>query len=343
MEEKAEQNGKFGAFLDSLNIIKSCRSFHVPLWQCPHFLFPLMGLITIVSMLGTYFAASAKYVEDPQLVALIVIAVTTVIFVIGHFIIMGFSHIAEANRLKSEFVSIVSHQLRTPLTGLRWSINALDSGRYGALNDKQKEFFDIVHESTDRMLKLVNNLLDVSRVEAGKVKFEMIPLSLVKETEAVIEDVLPLARASGVDLKLKTEPDIPTVIADPVKIRIIIQNLTDNAVKYIKGGGTVSINIYKDGGSVVLKVSDTGVGIPQDEQKQIFQKFFRSQSILKHKTEGTGLGLFISKSYVDAMGGQMGFDSKIDVGTTFWFSLPICKEAERKCEPVVALKEQKIN
>lgn len=308
--------------LDELNIFKACKVYGVSIWQCPNFLFPLVGLITVVAMIGTYLIASAQIIE-PEVAALIVAAVTTVIFTLGHFIVIGFSKVAEANRLKSEFVSIVSHQLRTPLTGLRWSLNALMTGRYGLLNEKQNEFFEIIKESTERMLKLVNNLLDVSRVEANSIRLDKCPISLSISTGEVLEDLLPVARASNIDIKIVSDNGLPDVNADAIKLRIIIQNLLDNAIKYIKGSGRVDVKIYKEGSFVVWKVSDTGVGIPEEEKKQIFQKFFRSRSVLRQKTEGTGLGLFITKAYVEAMGGKMDFDSKVGHGTTFWFSVPI--------------------
>jgi signal transduction histidine kinase len=281
-----------------------------------------MGAVTIMAMLSTYILAQRELAEEPELVALVVIVVTTIVFVIGHFIIDGFTKVAELSRMKTEFVSITSHQLRTPLAGLRWSIESILSGKYGTLNQRQEEFFSIIKESADRMIKLVSDLLDVSRVETKEVVMHFTSVSFQQVIRDVVADVLPLAKASNVDIILNVPKDVRPVLADDLRLHIVVQNIIDNAVKYIVGKGTVTIELYEKDAEVTLKVSDTGAGIPEEDQQKIFQKFFRAENVKKLKTQGTGLGMFITRSYVLFMHGTLRMESAEGRGTTFWVSFP---------------------
>jgi signal transduction histidine kinase len=282
-----------------------------------------MGMVTIVAMLSTYLLAQRELAEEPELVALVVIVVTVIFFVTGHFIIDGFTRIAELSRMKSEFVSITSHQLRSPLAGLQWSIESILSGKYGALNQRQQDFFTIIKESTDRMIKLVSDLLDVSRVETKEVVIHFTKVSFQRVIQEVVADILPLAKASNVDIVLNVPKNIREVSADELRLRIVVQNIIDNAVKYIMGRGTVTVELYEKDNAVTLKVSDTGVGIPEQDQKKIFEKFFRAENVKKLKTQGTGLGMFITRSYVVFMRGTLRMESAEGRGTTFWISFPL--------------------
>jgi len=282
-----------------------------------------MGMVTIVAMLSTYLLAQRELAEEPELVALVVIVVTVIFFVTGHFIIDGFTRVAELSRMKSEFVSITSHQLRSPLAGLQWSIESILSGKYGALNQRQQDFFTIIKESTDRMIKLVSDLLDVSRVETKEVVIHFTNVSFQRVIQEVVADILPLAKASNVDIVLNVPKNIREVSADELRLRIVVQNIIDNAVKYIMGRGTVTVELYEKDNVVTLKVSDTGVGIPEQDQKKIFEKFFRAENVKKLKTQGTGLGMFITRSYVVFMRGTLRMESAEGRGTTFWISFPV--------------------
>ena len=208
MQEQVLQAKKCCAFFGKLNVFKTCRASGVPLWECPHFLFPIMGAVTIVAMLSAYIMAQRELVNEPELVALVVIIVTAIVFVLGYFIIDGFTRVAELSRMKTEFVSITSHQLRTPLAGLRWSTESILSGKYGTLNQRQEEFFSIIKESADRMIKLVSNLLDVSRVETKEIVMHFTKVSFQRVVQGVVADILPLAKASNVDIILNVSKDV---------------------------------------------------------------------------------------------------------------------------------------
>ncbi len=312
----------FKKILEQLNFITRCRKYHLSLWQCPNFLVVLIGVITISAMLGTFLIAT-RYTNQPEIVALIVIVVTTILTIINYFVIQGFEKLAEANQLKSEFVNIASHQLRTPLTSIKWVINLMMKTE--GLTEEQLEKLKTIKESNQRMTDLVNDLLNVSRVEQGKLGLRPEKISLKEVIQGLVEDYLPLAEASNINLSLKIAQDIPIISIDPQGIKVVLQNLIDNAVRYTKDKGQVKVSLERKKSVIRCQVQDDGVGIPLEDQGKIFQKFFRSRNIMKYQTQGTGLGLFISKSIIKASGGKIGFESQEGKGTTFWFEIPIKK------------------
>ena len=304
------------------NILAQCRKYGLSLWQCPQFLFLIMGLVIICSSLATY-AIGSKYIEDPLIVALIVLVLSAILFIIAAIITRSFERLAEANRMKSEFVSIVSHQLRSPLSNLKWVIELLMSGRISKVTPKQSEYFKILKENSERMEELVSDLLIVSRIEQGKLPPKKEWISLKNLIEKLIREIEVFAKASNVKIEFNSEKNLPQIFADPSQLKLVIENLLDNAVRYIKGKGKVKIKLEKRGKNLYFEIKDNGVGIPKTDQKYIFQKFFRSGNIMRQQTEGSGLGLYIAKSIINKTGGEIGFSSQEEKGSTFWFTLPI--------------------
>ena len=305
-----------------LNIFAQCKKFGLPLWQCPHFLFLVMGIIIIGSTLLTY-AIGSRYVEDPLMVALSVLMITGILFIIAVIITRSFERLAEANRMKSEFISVVSHQLRSPLSNLKWAMELLMSGRLGKIEEKQTEYFKILKENSARMGELVSDLLIVSRIETAQLPFKKQEFALDDLINALIKGFEPFAKASNVEIKFRPEKNLPRVLADPSQVRLVIENLLDNAVRYVKEKGEVEIRLEQKKNNFYFEIRDTGVGIPKEDQKYIFQKFFRSENILRYQTQGSGLGLYISKAIVERSGGKIGFKSQEGKGSTFWFTIPI--------------------
>lgn len=308
---------------NQLNVFKQCRQYNLPIWQCPNFLTIVMGIVTMIAMFGTYMIAN-HYSDEPEMAALTVIIVTVIVFIIGYFIVNSFNYLAEASRLKSEFVSIASHQLRTPLSALKWAMNIL-MGDASLSEEKRREYLEIIKMSNERMIKLVNDLLDVSRIEQGRIDLKPEKFSLVNLTKEIINEVRPLAQKNNIFLNLEAMENLPDAWADSSRIHLVIQNLLENAIKYTEAGGSVRVVFKKQGDYLRVEIIDNGVGIPLDEQGRVFQKFFRSDNAKKNQVEGTGLGLFIVKAIVEMSKGKVDFESKKNEGSTFWFVIPIAK------------------
>jgi len=281
-----------------------------------------MGIIIIGSTLTAY-AIGTRYIEEPELVALIVLLITAILFIIAAIITRSFERLAEASRMKSEFISVVSHQLRSPLSNLRWAIELLMSGRLGKIEEKQTEYFRILKENSGRMGELVSDLLIVSRIETATLPQKRKEISLEDLIKKLISEFEPFAQASNVEIEFKSEENLPKILANPSQIRLVVENLLDNAVRYIKDRGKVKMLLSRRGQNLYFEIEDNGVGIPKEDQKYIFQKFFRSENILRYQTQGSGLGLYISKAIIERSGGKIGFKSQEGVGSTFWFTLPI--------------------
>lgn len=312
----------FREILVQLNIPAQCKRYGLSLWQCPSFLFLIMGIIIIASALIAY-AIGARYIKDPEIVTLIILILTAILFIVSFIITQSFEKLAEASRMKSEFISVVSHQLRSPLSNLRWVIELLTSGRLGKIEEKQIDYFKILKENSSRMRELVSDLLTVSRIETATLSLKKKEFSLPDLINKLILEFKPFAKASNVEIEFKFQKDLPKAFADPNQIRQVLENLLDNAIRYIKNKGTVEILLESRGKNFYFEIKDNGVGIPKKDQKYIFQKFFRAENILKHQTQGTGLGLYISKAIVERSRGKIGFKSEENKGSTFWFTLPI--------------------
>lgn len=310
------------SFFSQLNIFNQCKKYGVSLWQCPQFLFLLMGLINIGSSLATWLIGN-RFIDSPEVVVLVVLFVTVVLFIIAFIITQSFDKLAQANRMKSEFVSIVSHQLRSPLSNLKWAIEFLMSGRIAPVGEKQLEYFKILKENSARMSDLVSDLLTVSRIETARLPFKRAEFSLGDLIQEIAKTFSPFARASNIEVNLSAPAGLPKIISDASQIRQAIENLLDNALRYSKEAGEIKIELEKRNGNLYLEIKDAGVGIPKNDQRYIFQKFFRSENVMKYQTQGSGLGLYISKAIIEKAGGKIGFKSQEGMGSTFWFILPI--------------------
>jgi len=315
----------FKSFFSNLNIVAQCKKHNLSLWQCPQFLFLVMGLIIIISSLFAY-AFGTRYIEDPLVVALIIHFLAGILLIIAVTISHSFERLAEASRLKSEFISIVSHQLRSPLSNLKWTTELLMSGKLGKIEEQQIEYFRIIKENSNRMHELVSDLLTVSRIESAKLPFKKQEFSMQELIKHLINEYRPLAAAYNVKVVFDENNDLPHVFSDPSHIRLVMENLLDNAVRYTKEKGKVKIKLSQKNNDIYFSIKDSGVGIPGKDKKYIFQKFFRSGNALKHQTKGSGLGLYISKSIIKKAKGEIGFHSVENQGSTFWFTLPLKKD-----------------
>jgi signal transduction histidine kinase len=316
-------NAFFRRLRADLDIPAQCKKYKVSLWACPNFLFLVMGFIIIVSILSTNIVAQ-RYSDDsdtgPYIVALIVLVVASILILIGHLIVASFTRMAEAGRAKAEFVSIISHQLRSPLTAMRWQLELLLKKEH---TEELRMYLRTVYSHNERMIRLVNDLLTANRIEDGRMVLQSSLSSLSEITQTSVEGFRQFANSSNLELVLKIPKTMPKSYFDESHMRWVIDNLIDNAIRYATPKTTVLIDVKRLPNKLRFTITNNGVGIAPGEEPYIFQKFFRADSMLRLRTEGNGLGLFIAKSIVTASGGHMGFESIPNKKTTFWFSLPI--------------------
>ena len=242
------------------------------------------------------------------------------------------THEVEVDRLKSEFVATVSHELRTPMTSIKGYVDILLMGAAGALNENQTHFLDIVRSNTDRLSVLVNDLLDISRIEAGRVSLALQPLDLREVADDVVSDVLRRSSEENkpMGLTLDAPPDLPRINGDLERVRQILANLVDNAYHYTPENGQITIHMQLVDGSVQVDVKDNGIGIDSVDSERIFERFFRGEHPMVLATPGTGLGLAIVKQLVTMHKGRIWMASKgiPGEGSMFSFTLPVYQAEE---------------
>ncbi|OGF25460.1 hypothetical protein A2331_05420 [Candidatus Falkowbacteria bacterium RIFOXYB2_FULL_34_18] len=235
----------------------------------------------------------------------------------------------EVDKMKSEFVSLASHQLRTPLTAIKLFTEMLSNKDTERLSEEQKEYIKAAHESTDRMAKLVNELLNISRLETGKLKIEPNPVNLITFIQDIIEETDALAKKHKCKiLFIKPEKNSITALIDPTLVRQVIHNLLMNAIRY--STDKITINLEEKIDNYQISIQDRGIGIPREIQGRIFEKFFRADNAQKITSTGSGLGLYLAKMITRAFGGKIWFKSKKGEGSTFFVSIP--KEGMKKEE-----------
>ena len=223
------------------------------------------------------------------------------------------------DRMKSEFISLASHQLRTPLTSIGWYIELLQN-EWTNLTTDQKEYVSQILGAHQRMVELVNSLLNVSRIELGRVKIDPKEISIADIISLPLENLKPQIERK----KLKLIERIPTltVSVDPDLVRMVLENILSNAVKYTTVNGTIELSVIADSRELQFSVHDTGLGIPRAQQGRVFEKLFRADNVLKADTQGSGIGLYIAKNTVESWGGKLWFESSEEEGTRFCFTMP---------------------
>jgi len=233
-----------------------------------------------------------------------------------------YQQLEAASRHKSEFLANMSHELRTPLNAIIGFSEVLLERMFGELNPKQEEYLQDIMTSGRHLLSLINDILDLSKVEAGRMELEPSAFDLPAALEGCLTLVRERATRHGITLGLTVDERLGQIVADERKVRQVVLNLLSNAVKFTPEGGRVAVGAARADGSVEVSVSDTGIGIAQDEQEAIFEEFRQAGSDYTRKREGTGLGLALSRKFVELHGGRIWVKSEVGKGSTFTFTLP---------------------
>jgi signal transduction histidine kinase len=234
------------------------------------------------------------------------------------------AQLKKLNDAKTGFISVASHQLRTPLTSMRWFSELLLGEDAGKINEQQQKFVERIHDGTERMTALVNLLLQIARVEAGRVRITPAPVDLKVASEEIVLTLKKLFDDKKQKVVVTTKPEpFPPVAVDKEVVWQVILNLLTNANRYSPVEGTIAVAIVQKDKTIEYSVTDQGIGIPESAKSRIFEKFFRAENALKAVPEGTGLGLNLVKLLVEGWGGQIWFESEVGKGTTFYFTIPL--------------------
>jgi PAS domain S-box-containing protein len=237
--------------------------------------------------------------------------------------VLDLTEARESDRLKNEFVATVSHELRTPLTAIAGFVDLLLDGAAGDLNETMQRYLTVAQGNGRRLGNLINDLLDMSKIEAGKVELRLLPVDLAGAIGQAVDAVAPQVQTKGQTLAVETPDDLPLVLADTTRLVQVLTNLLSNANKYTPEDGSISVSASRCDDLLRIEVADTGVGLTPEEQAQVFDRFYQAQGSNRKITGGTGLGLAITRSLVELHGGKIGVTSEPGAGSTFWFTLPV--------------------
>ncbi|MDD5463543.1 MAG: HAMP domain-containing sensor histidine kinase [Candidatus Moranbacteria bacterium] len=312
---------------DELNLKKQAAELGLKVWQTPSFLFIIMGIVIVGAMTGVY-VISVNY-ESPEVVIISESIVVILLLTIGNSIIRTVEEVAKANRMKTEFVSIASHQLKTPISEMKWQIELLLIKFSTGLSVKQTEILNEIAHSSEKMGRLVNDLLDVARIDQGQLALANEEINFCNLVNDAVQSQKIFAKAKSVDLITSCNVNELMVLVDKRRLSVVLDNLISNAIKYIDGNGKVEVFVENADGFAQVCVRDDGVGIPKNEQDNIAKKFFRSNNSIKNRTDGTGLGLYIAKNIVEQSGGKLWFKSIENVGSEFYFSIPLVDKEKK--------------
>jgi len=231
---------------------------------------------------------------------------------------------------KSEFLSIASHQLRTPLTTVKGYTSMMLEGSFGKLSKIMRDGLQKVYISGERLISLVDDLLNISRIEAGRLEFNILPVDLAKIAEETVSDFQQKVKEKKIKLEFYPEPNLPPVATDPQKIKEVISNIIDNSVKYTMKGEII-VGLHQESRSIVFSCQDTGIGIDPEDLPRLFEKFVRGKGMMQVYTEGTGLGLYFARMVIENMGGRIWAESEgKNKGSKFSFSLPLADKGQAK-------------
>ena len=248
------------------------------------------------------------------------------------FVFRDVTHEREVDRMKTEFVSLVSHELRTPLTSIKGFTEMVLDGDAGEINEEVEEYLGIVFSNAERLVALVNDLLDLSRVESGRIQLKSEPVDLNEIVKTVVATMQQKVREKDQSLSVDVDPAATSVVGDKDKLVQVLTNYVSNAYKYTQAGGDIRIEISTQGDLARVAVIDNGFGISPEDQEQLFTRFYRVDNSMTREVGGTGLGLSIVKQLIELMGGEVSVESALGSGSTFAFTVPRAAEAIERPE-----------
>jgi two-component system sensor histidine kinase/response regulator len=235
------------------------------------------------------------------------------------------------DEMKSEFVSVASHELRTPLAAIKNAVQLMLQGKTGGINENQAKFLSMAERNINRLTSILNSLLDLSRIESGKIGLKFEEMDLRGSIEFILSSLKPQTDAKSIQLKMEIPEKLPSVYGDREKVEQILTNLLGNSIKFTPEGGKISVSAkpLEEEDTVAISVRDSGIGIPGDQLEKIFEKFHQVEDSLRRSITGTGLGLAITKGLVEAHHGKIWVESEVGKGSTFTFTLPMSKGEKR--------------
>lgn len=237
----------------------------------------------------------------------------------------------EIDKIKSEFVFLASHQLRTPLSTINWYIEMMLSGDAGPINENQKKYLQEAYEGNHRMVEMVNDLLNVSRLDLGTLTVNLTPVNITELITEVEKEGANTIEEKKLNIEKKIPDNLPEIFSDIKMMRMLLQNLITNAIKYTPTNGHITVGIENQNKKeYTITVSDTGYGIPVAAQDKIFTKLYRAENVMEKEITGTGLGLYMVKSIVQQLGGKIWFESKENIGTKFFVTFPFKPVVKKK-------------
>lgn len=293
----------------------------LPFWQRPSLLFAIMGAINITSCI-TFYVIGARYIQDPRLVAIIVLGIAFIIIIITYVVTQSLERLVQINEIKEEFIKIISHQLRTPLTNLNWAIDFLISKSENSPMVQKEEYYSIIKENSRKLLKLLNSLLIITKIRENEYKKKEETVSIKDIINEAVENYSNFASSRKVKIEKIFPHTASLITANVFLVKTLVENILYNAILYNKSGGFVKIAVREKNKKIFVEIKDQGIGIPEKNKKYIFQQFFRGTDAFYTQTQGTGIGLYICKMIVESMKGKIWFESKEKEGTTFYFYLP---------------------
>jgi signal transduction histidine kinase len=230
--------------------------------------------------------------------------------------------VQEANSAKTKFVSVVTHELRIPMTSIKGYTDLLRQGAVGTVNEMQLNFLNVIRNNVERMSALVSDLSDISHIENGRIKLNSSMVSAAESVQETVNNLKPRIQEKGQELTIEVQSHLPQVYADPNRLVQVLTNLLNNAHKYTPEKGKLSLRASQNGAYVRFEVQDNGIGISPEDQESLFSQFFRSERSEVREQQGWGLGLNLANRLVSLMGGEMGVQSMLGEGSTFWFTIP---------------------